>query len=196
MDPEAVRVALVENFLGRLDDLESGFVHIEENITGGAIPGDGIRSMQIDPDDLEAIFDTQVLLSRRYLLTMKDVQSWIERATAMESMDGKHALFAELAALEDEFEHLEQKVREAVWSIDEAANMRCSPGVSVSSRTGALPEGAPVAVAGLGRGKISLIAWEMIYTGICVSPDQRVPSVPPGSTDESALVAPTEWAAS
>jgi hypothetical protein len=80
--------------------------------------------MQIEDDDLEAIFDTQALRSRKYPLTMKDVQSWIERATAMESMDDKHELFAELAALEDAFEDLEQKVREAVWSIDEAANMR------------------------------------------------------------------------
>lgn len=36
----------------------------------------------------------------------------------------KHALFAELAALEDAFEGLAQKVCEAVWSIDEAADIR------------------------------------------------------------------------
>ncbi|MFE0739356.1 hypothetical protein, partial [Streptomyces sp. NPDC058855] len=116
--------ALIEHLLGRLDDLESGLAYIEENITGGAIPGDGIRSMQIDPDDLEAIFDAQALRSRKYPLTMKNVRSWIRRAMAMETMDDKHALFAELAALEDEFEDLEEKVRESVWRIDEAASMR------------------------------------------------------------------------
>jgi hypothetical protein len=55
---------------------------------------------------------------------MDDVKSWIERAMAMESMDDKHALFAEFAALEDAFEDLEKKVNRAVWDIDEAANMR------------------------------------------------------------------------
>ncbi|MGW1496388.1 hypothetical protein [Streptomyces sp. NPDC002402] len=124
LDLAAVRTALVEHLLARLDDLESGLAYIEENITGGTIPGDGIRIMQIEDDDLEATFDKQALRRRKYPLTMKDVQSWIERATAMESMDDKHALFAELAALEDAFEGLELKVREAVWSIDEAANMR------------------------------------------------------------------------
>ncbi|QTD95776.1 hypothetical protein [Streptomyces cyanogenus] len=124
LDLRAVRTALVDHLLGRLDDLESGLAYIEENTSGGAIPGDGIRSMQIEDDDLEAIFDKQALRSRKYPLTMKDVRSWIERATAMEGMEDKHALFAELAALEDAFEDLEQKVRKAVWVIDEAANMR------------------------------------------------------------------------
>ncbi len=54
----------------------------------------------------------------------RDVRSWTERATMMEGMDDKHALFAEFAALENAFEDLEQKARKAVWSIDEAANMR------------------------------------------------------------------------
>ncbi|MDQ0408790.1 hypothetical protein J2S50_007422 [Streptomyces sp. DSM 40167] len=80
--------------------------------------------MQIEDGDIEAIFNNEVLRSRKYPLTMTDVKSWIERATAMEDMDDKHTLFAELAALEDEFEDLESKVREAVWRIDEAANMR------------------------------------------------------------------------
>jgi hypothetical protein len=124
LDLAAVRTALVDHLLGRLDDLESGLAYIEENNVNGAIPGDAIRIMQIEDGDIEAIFDPEVLQSRKYPLTMKDVKSWIERATAMEGMDDKHALFAELAALEDAFEDLEEKVREAVWRIDEAANMR------------------------------------------------------------------------
>ncbi|MEV7995002.1 hypothetical protein AB0O67_24780 [Streptomyces sp. NPDC086077] len=124
LDLTSVRTALVEHLLARLDDLMSGLAYIEENITGGAIPGDGIRTMQIKDGDIEAIFDAQVLRSRKYPLSMKDVESWIERATAMEGMDDKHALFGELAALEDAFEDLEERVREAVWRIDEAANMR------------------------------------------------------------------------
>jgi len=38
-------------------------------------------------------------------------------------MEDKHVLFSEFAALEDAFEDLEEKVRETVWRIDEAANM-------------------------------------------------------------------------
>lgn len=124
LDLAAVRTALVDHLLGRLDDLESGLAYVEENSVNGAAPGDAIRIMQIEDGDIEAIFNNEVLRSRKYPLTMKDVKSWIERATAMEDMDDKHTLFAELAALEDEFEDLESKVREAVWRIDEAANMR------------------------------------------------------------------------
>ncbi|MFI9616898.1 hypothetical protein ACIHCM_35395 [Streptomyces sp. NPDC052023] len=124
LDLAAVRTALVDHLLGRLDDLESGLAYVEENSVNGAAPGDAIRIMQIEDGDIEAIFNNEVLRSRKYPLTMADVKSWIERATAMEDMDDKHTLFAELAALEDEFEDLESKVREAVWRIDEAANMR------------------------------------------------------------------------
>jgi hypothetical protein len=124
LDFEAVRTSLVDHLLGRLDDLETGLDYIEESSRSGAIPGDAIRIMQIEDGDLDAIFDKEVLRSRRYPLTMKDVKSWIERATAMESLDDKHALFAELAALENAFEDLEQKVSKAVRSIDEEANMR------------------------------------------------------------------------
>ena len=124
LDLMAVRTALVDHLLGRLDDLESGLAYVEENSVNGAAPGDAIRIMQIEDGDIEAIFNSNVLRSRKYPLTMKDVESWIERAAAMAVMDDKHALFAELAALEDAFEDLELKVREAVWRIDEAANMR------------------------------------------------------------------------
>ncbi|MEU1365031.1 hypothetical protein ABZ454_02700 [Streptomyces sp. NPDC005803] len=124
LDLVTVRDALVGHLLGRLEDLESGLAYIEENSASGAVPGDAIRIMQIEDGDLDAIFDKDVLRTRKFPLTMKDVKSWITRAMAMEEMDDKHALFAELAALEDAFENLEQKVREAVWAIDEAANMR------------------------------------------------------------------------
>ncbi|MFM9462638.1 hypothetical protein ACKI1K_07265 [Streptomyces scabiei] len=124
LDLAGVRAALVDHLRGRLDDLEWGLAYVEENSVNGAVPGDAIRIMQTEDGDIEAIFDKGVLRSRMYPLTMKDVESWIERATAMEDMDDKHALFAELAALEDAFEGLESKVREAVRRIDEAANMR------------------------------------------------------------------------
>ena len=124
LDFAAVRTALVEHLLGRLYDIESGLSHIEENIPSGAIPGDGIRMMQIEEDDMEAVFKKEVLRSRSYSLSMNDIRTWIERATAMHGLDDKHALFAEFAALEDAFEDLEQKVYEAISHIDEEANRR------------------------------------------------------------------------
>lgn len=66
LDLTAVRTALVDHLVGRLYDLESGLTYIEENITGGAIPGDGIRAMQVKRDDVEAIFDNDVMRSRPY----------------------------------------------------------------------------------------------------------------------------------
>ena len=80
--------------------------------------------MQVDDDDVEAIFSIEIMRSRPYPLTMNDVASWIERASAMETLDDKHALFAEFAALEDAFEDLGRQVSQAVWEIDDAANMR------------------------------------------------------------------------
>ncbi|MFE1521802.1 hypothetical protein ACFW9I_34175 [[Kitasatospora] papulosa] len=124
LDLTAVRTALVDHLLERLDDLESGLAYVEENSINGAAPGDAIRAMQVEDGDIEAIFDRQVLRSRKYPLATEDVKSWIERTKAMADMDHKYALFAEFAALEDAFEGLEVKVREAVWRIDEAANMR------------------------------------------------------------------------
>jgi len=47
-----VRTALVDRLLGRLDDLESGLTYLEENNVNGTIPGDAIRIMQIEDDDM------------------------------------------------------------------------------------------------------------------------------------------------
>ncbi|GAA4256422.1 hypothetical protein GCM10022255_069160 [Dactylosporangium darangshiense] len=124
LDLAAVRAALVAHLLERLDELESGLRYIEENSPNNPRPGDAIRWMQIEDGDVEAIFDDAAFRRRDYPLTMADVTSWIERATAMEEMTDKHALFAELAALEDAFEELERRVSQAVWDIDEQANMR------------------------------------------------------------------------
>jgi hypothetical protein len=80
--------------------------------------------MQIEDGNLDAIFDKQVLRSRPYPLTMNDTDNWIDRAAALDGLADKHALFAESGAIEDCFEKLEQRVRKAVWQIDEQANMR------------------------------------------------------------------------
>jgi hypothetical protein len=124
LDLAAVRTALVAHLLERLEEVESGLGYIEENSLNPMRSGDAIRWMQVEDDDVEAIFNDAAFRSRDYPLTMADVTEWIERATAMENLTDKHALFTEFAALEDAFEGLERRVRQAVWDIDEQANMR------------------------------------------------------------------------
>ncbi|MDQ0375974.1 hypothetical protein [Cellulomonas humilata] len=125
LDLNAVRSALGEHLLARLADLQDNIAYVEENLTGrDVIPGDAILAMQIQDGDAEAIFDPEVMRSRNYPLTMNDLRSWVERATALESMSDKHALFTEFAAIEDCFEKVEQVARKAVWDIDEQANWR------------------------------------------------------------------------
>jgi hypothetical protein len=69
LDLAVVRSALVSHLLERLYDLESGLEYIEASSVNGAAPGDGIRWMQIEDDELEAIFKEDVLRSRKYPLT-------------------------------------------------------------------------------------------------------------------------------
>ena len=125
LDLDAVRSALGDHLLGRLADLKEGLAYVEENLTGSdVIPGDAIRVMQIEDGDVEAIFNKEAMRSRPYPLTMNDLESWINRATALDGLADKHALFTEFGAIEDRFEKLEQNVSKAVWQIDEQANMR------------------------------------------------------------------------
>jgi len=125
LDIDTVRSALRDHLLSRLADLEDGLAYVQENLTStDVMPGDAIRVMQIQDGDLDAIFDSEVLRSRPYPLTMSDIATWTARATALDNLADKHALFTEFGAIEDCFEELEQKVRKAVWDIDEQANMR------------------------------------------------------------------------
>ncbi|GAA2255375.1 hypothetical protein GCM10010402_08330 [Actinomadura luteofluorescens] len=125
LDLESVRSALREHLLGRLTDLQELLDYIEESATArNVIPGDAIRMLQIDDDDWEAILKVEVMRSRPVPYSMDDLTSWLARATALEDMTEKHALFTEFAAIEDCFEDIEKRAREAVWKIDERANMR------------------------------------------------------------------------
>lgn len=121
LDFATVREALVDHLRERLENLVANLEDVEANLQGEVIAGDAIRVMQLDDEDIEAIFNHDVLRARVYPVTTSDVKSWMVRATAMESMRDKHALFAEFAALEDAFESLERKVIDAVCKIEEAA---------------------------------------------------------------------------
>lgn len=101
----------------------SGLNYIEENARR-LQPGDAIRLMQIDDGDVDAIFDSEVLRSRRLPITMQSLRDWVERAEALREVTDRDTLFAEFAILEDLFEPLEGRVNEAIWNIDEQANMR------------------------------------------------------------------------
>ena len=125
LDLGTVRSALRDHLVSRLADLKDGLEYIEECLSYSDVtPGDAIRVMQIEEGDVDAIFNTEILRSRPYPLTMDDVDIWIDRAKALDRLVDKHALFAEFGAIEDCFEKLEQSVSKAVWQIDEQANMR------------------------------------------------------------------------
>ncbi|TCM42496.1 hypothetical protein [Kribbella sp. VKM Ac-2568] len=125
LDLPRFRAALVENLAGRLEDLNDGLDYVQENLTyRDALPGDALRLLQLDPDDIEAIFDHAAMRSRPCPITMESIQTWIQATSEMEKLTDRHSLFIEFARIEDEFEALERSVHEATYQIDEAANMR------------------------------------------------------------------------
>ena len=125
LDLDRVRSALQDHLLARLIDLKDGIEYLQENPTiRDAMPGDAIRLLQLEDDDIDAIFSTEILRSRPCPITMDDIDTWIERATALDRLTSKHELFTEFGAIEDCFEKLECRVRKAVWKLDEQANLR------------------------------------------------------------------------
>ncbi|WP_306206174.1 hypothetical protein [Actinoplanes sp. RD1] len=123
LDLPALQDALADHLSLRLQEMLSGLNYIEENARR-LQPGDAIRLMQIDDGDVDAIFDSEVLRSRRLPITMQSLRDWVERAEALREVTDRDTLFAEFAILEDLFEPLEGRVNEAIWNIDEQANMR------------------------------------------------------------------------
>lgn len=125
LDLPGFRAALIGNLLGRLEDIADGLAYAQEEMTSrDKRPGDALILMQSDPDDIDVIFNHDALRSRPYPITMDTIRSWTDAAAAMESLTDRHALFAEFARIEDEFETLKERVQETVWAIDEAANTR------------------------------------------------------------------------
>ncbi|MCA2218029.1 hypothetical protein [Jidongwangia harbinensis] len=123
LDLSALQDALADHLSLRLEELLSGLEYIDQN-NPRRNAGEAIRLMQVGNDDVDAIFNPDVLLSRRLPITVQDIRDWAERAEALREVADRDALFAEFAALEDLFEPLERRVNEAVWQIDERANMR------------------------------------------------------------------------
>ena len=80
--------------------------------------------MQIDDGDVDAIFHPEVLRRRKVPISLEDLRAWTARAEALREVSDRDSLFAEFATLEDLFEPLERQVNEAIWQIDEQANMR------------------------------------------------------------------------
>jgi hypothetical protein len=65
LDFEAVRSALTDHLHERLIDVKAGLAYIEESLTAGDVqPGDAILVMQIDDDDINAIFKPEIMRSR------------------------------------------------------------------------------------------------------------------------------------
>jgi len=123
LDLSVLQTALADHLSLRLEELLSGLEYIDKN-NPNRHTGEAIRLVQVDDDDVDAIFRPEVLLSRRFPITVQDLRDWTERAEALREVTDRDALFAEFAALEDLFERLEGRVNEAIWHIDEQDNVR------------------------------------------------------------------------
>ncbi|MEU6012283.1 hypothetical protein, partial [Streptomyces sp. NPDC047453] len=123
LDLEAVRDALSEHLLGRLDELEGNIQYVEEYFPN-SVAGDALRIIQVDDSDIEAIFSNEVLRSRTYPHNANDLMIWRQRAETLLTVAEKHALFTEYAAIEVGFEALERQARTAVERIDQEIQLQ------------------------------------------------------------------------
>lgn len=117
LDLPTLRAALGEHLIGRLHELEQNIAEVE-GVLPCLHPGDGLRIIQIPDGDMESMFDNDVMRKRKYPHSESDLVVWRQRSEALASIANKHQLFTEFAAIEMEFEGLEQKALDAVISID------------------------------------------------------------------------------
>lgn len=112
LDLDAIRSALRDYLLGRLNEAEDGLAFIEGNMPDVA-PGDGLRLVQAKPEDTLA-----EIRSSTYPHVPADLVTWRQRASAMDGIVDRHELMTEFAAIEDEFEELEAKISDLASELE------------------------------------------------------------------------------
>ncbi|WP_328689907.1 hypothetical protein OHA74_12410 [Streptomyces phaeochromogenes] len=116
LDLPQVRSALTAYLDARLDQMVDGLEFIEDNLAGPLlVRGDALRLVQAN---LAANPTLEQVRGRKYQYSKADLEQWRTRIAALESIDEKHALVSEYAAIEDSFELLEEKIRDAVFQVD------------------------------------------------------------------------------
>jgi hypothetical protein len=116
LDLPQVRSAFAAYLDARLDEMVDGLEFIEDNLAGPPlVRGDALRLVQAN---LAANPTLEQVRGRKYQYSKADLEQWRTRIAALESIDDKHALVSDYAAIEDSFELLEEKTREAVFQVD------------------------------------------------------------------------------
>ncbi|AUY50491.1 hypothetical protein [Streptomyces sp. CB01881] len=116
LDLPQVRGALTAYLDARLDQMVDGLEFIEDNLSGPPlVRGDALRLVQAN---LSANPTLEQVRGRKYPYSKVDLEQWRTRIAALESIDDRHALVSEYAAIEDSFEPLEEKISEAVFQVD------------------------------------------------------------------------------
>ncbi|MBT2877298.1 hypothetical protein OHB37_25715 [Streptomyces albidoflavus] len=116
LDISLVRSALAAYLDARLDQMVDGLEFIEDNLGGPPlVRGDALRLVQAN---LAANPTLEQVRGRKYQYSKADLEQWRTRIAALESITDKHALVSEYAAIEDSFEPLEEKIKDAVLQVD------------------------------------------------------------------------------
>ncbi|MFI1808416.1 hypothetical protein ACH415_32925 [Streptomyces californicus] len=116
LDLPLVRSALAAYLDARLDQMVDGLEFIEDNLGGPPlVRGDALRLVQAN---LAANPTLEQVRGRKYQYSKSDLEQWRTRVAALESIADKHALVSEYAAIEDSFEPLEEKIKDAVLQVD------------------------------------------------------------------------------
>ncbi|MFJ8301070.1 hypothetical protein ACIQ9R_34930 [Streptomyces sp. NPDC094447] len=116
LDLPQVRSALVQYLHARLDQVRDGLVFIEDNLgVPHLVRGDALRLVQAN---LTATTTLEQVRGRRYPYSRADMERWRHLVCELESIDDKHQLVHEYAAIEDALEPFEQKVEKAVTDLD------------------------------------------------------------------------------
>ncbi|MET9839523.1 hypothetical protein ABZZ01_17235 [Streptomyces virginiae] len=122
LDLPQVRSALAAYLDARLDEMVDGLEFIEDNLAGPPlVRGDALRLVQAN---LAANPTLEQVRGRKYQHSKADLEQWRTRIAALESIDDKHALVSDYAAIEDSFELLEEKIKDAVFQVDREVQLQ------------------------------------------------------------------------
>lgn len=123
LDAHTVRDALVDHLNARLDEACDNLNYLEDTVPD-LEEGDAILLAQLSDDDVDAIFNLEVMRTRQYEFSMNDLLRWREQISRLEVYEDHNLMFTEYIKIEREFESLEQKIRRTVENIDSAIQLQ------------------------------------------------------------------------
>ncbi|MFJ7198034.1 MULTISPECIES: hypothetical protein [unclassified Streptomyces] len=116
LDLPHVRSALTQYLDARLNEISDGLTFIEDNLgVPSLVPGDALRLVQAN---LAANPTLEQVRGKKYPYSKADMERWRNQIIALKSINDKHELVREYAAIEDAFEPFEQLVEKAVMDVD------------------------------------------------------------------------------